>query len=328
MYIAIFIAPSTVFAAVDYKSGQPNGWFGSQWQEISAYVLYRTGTLGFMLLSIPFLFAARNNVLLWLTNWSHSTYLLLHRWVARVFALYVVIHSIIGLQIYAAHSKEVWWIWGAVATVATVLLAIGSELYVRASQYEFFLISHVLLSVFVVVGCWYHIIGWYASMAIYIPVTWGYEIWVYFGIAVWFFDRLARVGRILKNGAPRSRVPDLGNGYVRVDIHGIRWGAATGTPCLRLLPDPGSPSPLGEPPVLHHPDAEPSAARQLHTRRRREARGHRARQDGFRRPAQHRHPALHQESNRHHEAFAVPRRPAHPPGRAVFQLQHGACSTL
>ncbi len=228
IYIAIFVILSTVFAAVDYKSGQPNGWFGSQWQEISAYVLYRTGTLGFMLLPVLFLFASRNNVLLWLTNWSHSTYLLLHRWVARVFTLYVVIHSIIGLQIYAANSKEVWWIWGAVATVATALLAIGSGLYVRASQYEFFLISHILLSVFVVVGCWYHIIGWYASMAIYILDTWGYEIWVYFGIAVWFFDRLARVGRILRNGAPRSRVTDLGNGYVRVDIHGIRWGATPG----------------------------------------------------------------------------------------------------
>ena len=135
MYIATFIVLSTVFAAVDSKSGQPNGWFGSQWQEISAYVLYRTGTLGFMLLPILFLFAARNNVLLWLTNWSHSTYLLLHRWVARGFALYVVIHFIIGLQIYAAHSKEAWWIWGAVATVATVLLAIGSGLYMRPSQY-------------------------------------------------------------------------------------------------------------------------------------------------------------------------------------------------
>lgn len=228
LYIALFICLNAVLAAVDYQSAQPNGWFDSQWREISAYVLYRTGTFGFMLLPVLFLFALRNNILLWLTNWSHSTYLLLHRWVARVFTLYVVIHSIIGLQAYAQQAQTVWWAWGAVATITTVLLAVGSGLYVRASQYELFLIFHVVLSVFVVVGCWYHIVGWYASMAIFIPDTWGYEIWVYFGIAVWFFDRLVRLGRVLKNGALRAQATDLGNGYVRIDIPGVRWGSVPG----------------------------------------------------------------------------------------------------
>ena len=201
-----------ILSAVDYQSAQPNAWYGDEWHEISAYVLYRTGTFGFMLLPILLLFASRNNILLWFTNWSHSTYLLLHRWVARVFTLYVVIHSCIGLQIYAHNSQAEWWIWGAVATIATVALALFSGLYVRASQYELFLISHVVLSVFVVVGCWYHIFGWYVSMGILPPTTWGYEIWVYFGIAVWAFDRLFRIGRVLKNGAPRAHVTALGDG--------------------------------------------------------------------------------------------------------------------
>lgn len=228
LYIALFIGLNAALAAVGYQSAQPNAWFDSQRREISAYVLYRTGTFGFVLLPVILLFASRNNILLWLTNWSHSTYLLLHRWVARVFTLYVVVHSIIGLQAYAQQAQTEWWIWGAVATIATVLLAVGSGLYVRASQYELFLVSHVVLSVLVVVGCWYHIIGWYASMGIFIPDTWGYEVWVYFGIAVWFFDRLARLGRVWKNGAPRAQVTDLGNGYVRVDIPGARWGTAPG----------------------------------------------------------------------------------------------------
>jgi len=30
------------------------------------------------------LFSSRNNFLLWITNWSHTTYLLLHRWVEGV----------------------------------------------------------------------------------------------------------------------------------------------------------------------------------------------------------------------------------------------------
>ncbi|KAH6855938.1 hypothetical protein B0I37DRAFT_366158 [Chaetomium sp. MPI-CAGE-AT-0009] len=50
IYIAVFDILSAVLAGVDYQSGQPNGWFDRQWNEISAYVLDRTGTLGFMLL--------------------------------------------------------------------------------------------------------------------------------------------------------------------------------------------------------------------------------------------------------------------------------------
>ncbi|KAG7285983.1 hypothetical protein NEMBOFW57_008279 [Staphylotrichum longicolle] len=228
LYIALFIGLNVILSAVDYQSAQPNAWYNDQWHEISAYVLYRTGTFGFMLLPILLLFASRNNILLWFSNWSHSTYLLLHRWVARVFTLYVVIHSCIGLQIYAHNSQTEWWIWGAVATIATVALALVSGLYVRASQYELFLISHVVLSVFVVAGCWYHIFGWYASMGIFAPSTWGYEIWVYFGIAVWAFDRLFRLGRVLKNGARRAHVTALGDGYIRVDIPSVRWAPTPG----------------------------------------------------------------------------------------------------
>jgi hypothetical protein len=181
-----------------------------------------------MVLPIILLFSSRNNILLWFSDWSHSTYLLLHRWVARVFMLYVVVHSIIGLQVYAHNANTTWWIWGAVATMATVLLTLVSGLYVRKPQYELFLISHILLAVFVVVGTWYHIILWYASMGMYLPNLWGYEIWLYLGMVVWFFDRLMRVVRVFKSGVRRAKVTDLGEGYVRVDIPGIRWGSNPG----------------------------------------------------------------------------------------------------
>jgi hypothetical protein len=140
--------------------------------------------------------------------------------------LYVVIHSIIGLRVYVQYAQTEWWIWGAVATLGTVILTIGSGLYVRVAQYELFLISHIVLSVFVVVGCWYHLFGWYASMGMSLTDTWAYELWLYFAIAVWFFDRLFRVARVLKNGARRAQVTNLGHGYIRVDIRGVRWGSA------------------------------------------------------------------------------------------------------
>ena len=119
--------------------------------------------------------------------------------------------------------------WGAVATVAVMILVVASGLYVRSFGYEFFLIMHMLLSIFVLVGCWYHIKLW-------IGLTWGYETWLYAACAVWFFDRLARMARILRTGLRRARVTDLGGGYVRVDVTGIRWGSEPGKHVYTYFP--------------------------------------------------------------------------------------------
>ena len=222
LYVIMFFVLNLILTAVNYKSKQPHAWYTTQSKEILAYIFYRTGTLAFVLIPLLILFSSRNNILLWITNWSHSTFLLLHRWVARIFALQVLLHTLLALPLYyPAESKKEYWIWGAVATIAVMILTVASGLYIRRFVYEVFLITHILLSVFVIVGCWYHIKLW-------IGLTWGYETWLYAAFAVWFFDRLARLGRILKTGLSRAKVTDLGGGYVRVDIAGIRWGFEPG----------------------------------------------------------------------------------------------------
>jgi len=62
-----------------------------------AYILYRTGAYLYIMASLIFLFAGRHNILFWLTNWSHSTFLILNRWVARVFTLQAILHSILAV---------------------------------------------------------------------------------------------------------------------------------------------------------------------------------------------------------------------------------------
>lgn len=226
----MFFILNVVLSAVNYEPKQPHAWYATQRKEITAYIFYRTGVLAFVLAPLVFLFSSRNNILLWMTNWSHSTFLLLHRWLARIFALQVLLHTLLALPLYyPLEAKKEYWIWGAVATVAVMILVVGSGLYVRLFAYEFFLISHILLSIFVIVGCWYHIKLW-------IGLTWGYETWLYAACAVWFFDRLARVGRIVTLGPRRAKVTDLGGGYVRVDVFGIRWGSEPGKHVYTFFP--------------------------------------------------------------------------------------------
>lgn len=224
-YIAVLFTFNIVFLSVGYKTMYPRqafNWYTNRYQELMAYFMWRTGVLAFCQMPVVFLFSSRNNVLLWLSNWSHSTYMLLHRWVARLFLLQALLHSILAVVLYkntgyyASSLKLGWWIWGIVATVAAVIIVLTSFLIIRQRAYELFLITHNVMAVILVVDCWYHIWIGYEG-------TFGYETWIYATIAVWFFDRAARVGRILKTGIRRAKVTSVSDSIIRIDIPGIRW---------------------------------------------------------------------------------------------------------
>ncbi|KAH4897678.1 hypothetical protein HBI80_190790 [Parastagonospora nodorum] len=228
-YIVLFIVLNIIATASEYRSFQVpyNAWFPDRWQEVMAYVSNRTGVLAFALAPLTILFSGRNNILLWFTNWSHSTYMLLHRWVARIFTLQVILHSILEFILYHrkgevdAEQKEPYWIWGAVATVACCIMVVISTLYFRRKSYEIFLILHILLAIFVIAGSWYHVEFRYER-------KWGYEFWLYATCAVWFFDRLMRVARLAKNGVKRAEVTQITDNIVRIDIKDVRWDANPG----------------------------------------------------------------------------------------------------
>lgn len=223
----MFLILNIVLTSVSFQSRQPNAWYSSTWSEIMAYVLYRTGALAYIIAPLIWLFGGRNNILLWATNWSRSTFLVLHRWVARIFTLQVLLHSIIAVILYQAEGtydeaiKSPYWIWGIVATLCCVILAFGSGLYVRNYAYEFFLVTHIALSLVLVIGCWYHAYDLYKYLG-------GYEDWIIAISAIWMFDRLGRALRIAIAGPRRAKVTVLSQDYVRIDIPGIRWGSDPG----------------------------------------------------------------------------------------------------
>lgn len=228
LYVVIFIILNIILTCIGYQSRQPSAWYASRYYEILSYVMYRSGVFGYIIAPLIFLFGSRNNFLLWTTNWSHSTFLVLHRWVARVFAFQSLLHSVLAVYIYkkeGMYDMEVikpYWIWGIVATLAVVVLTFGSQLFVRSFAYEFFLLTHIVFSVIVIVGFWYHAYDLYKWLG-------GYQTWIYCIVAIWFGDRLMRVARVVMAGGPRrAKVTELGQDYVRIDVPGIRWGSEPG----------------------------------------------------------------------------------------------------
>lgn len=225
LFIAYILIINIVLSSVGYTSAQPNAWYpGSVRDEIITLVANRVGVLSFANIPLLILYSSRNNVLLWVTDWSHSTFLLLHRWVAGVATIQAIIHSIIYLQLrleahtHAEESKLPYWIWGIVATLSMSILLPSSVLYIRHKAYELFLAWHVALSVLTVVGCYYHILCRFAHQ-------WGYETWIWAAMAVWGFDRVMRMLRVGKNGLRHAIVTKVDDDYVRVDVPGV---AATG----------------------------------------------------------------------------------------------------
>ncbi|KAK6363063.1 hypothetical protein TWF730_000510 [Orbilia blumenaviensis] len=234
LYILMFFILNVILTCVNYHRSQPHPWWFPPKEEILAYIGYRTGHISYALLPLVILFSGRNNFLLWVTNWSYATYMLLHRWIARIFALHAIIHSIVllltyqGTGSYPVESVKPYWQWGIVATVLVCAMLVLSQLYFRRLSYEIFLIGHILMAVFVIAGCWYHVI-----------LKWGfnfYDNWLYAACAVWFFDRLIRVIRTAKNGIRRAVVTELDADHVRVDIQGVRWPSKPGYVAYAYFP--------------------------------------------------------------------------------------------
>jgi hypothetical protein len=220
VFLFYLIAVNIIFCCVGYDSRQPNSWFASSTAEIRSFVGNRTGALSLVNIAISVLYAGRNNVLISLTDWSHTTYLLLHRWVASIATLQACIHSAIYLYNYmesgehATEAKLDYWIWGVVATLGMVFLLPTSVLPLRQKFYELFLVWHVVLAWFVILGSLLHIILRFSKQ-------WGYELWMYIAFAFWAFDRMHRLVRLARNGVRKAHITVIDEDYIRLDIPGI-----------------------------------------------------------------------------------------------------------
>jgi hypothetical protein len=61
--------------------------------QIWRYVADRTGIMAYANLPILWMFAGRNNIFLWATDWSFATFSVFHRNIATVATLQAIVHS-------------------------------------------------------------------------------------------------------------------------------------------------------------------------------------------------------------------------------------------
>lgn len=221
LFIFYLILINIVFSAVNHEYITPNSWHpGNKERWMAVMISNRIGLLSFANLPLLFLYAGRNNILLWITDWSHSTFLLLHRWVAAIATVQATLHSVIYLYDYSkrgkhnAEAKKPYWYWGIIATLGMLLLFPTSALPVRRLLYEVFLAWHVSISILIVAACYWHIVFRFQHQ-------WGYETWIYVCMAIWGFDRVFRILRLLQFGVKTAEITTIDDEYVRITVPGI-----------------------------------------------------------------------------------------------------------
>ncbi|CAJ0546526.1 Ff.00g011530.m01.CDS01 [Fusarium sp. VM40] len=164
--------------------------------QLLRHVSDRTGIISFANFPLIWLFGMRNNLIIWLTGWEFKTFNNFHRWVGRIAAVQAVIHSIGytililqrgGWAYFWRMCNMTYWWTGELATIFLCLLITLSIFWLRRRHYEFFLITHIGLSILIL-----------ATMLGHVSIFRGdYDPLVWIPVTIWFLDRFIRGARIM-----------------------------------------------------------------------------------------------------------------------------------
>lgn len=198
VHYPVQISPYTYTSPSTYKAG----WLG-----------WRSGCLALYKMPLLWLFAGRNNFLIWVTGWQFEIFNIWHRWIARMFFVDVFIHSVAYTVEYAIEDyytlelEEGWFRWGIAGTVLIGLLCFHATKTLRAPAYELFKYLHIAMAVVTLVATWYHCKDFFYLEENY--TTW----------AIWGFDRAARLLRILINGLNnKAHIKSYPNGFLEINV--------------------------------------------------------------------------------------------------------------
>ncbi|KAI4637352.1 hypothetical protein J4E83_000167 [Alternaria metachromatica] len=221
--IFLFVALNVVLCSCSYRLTEGNLYWPKKSVQFLRFVSDRTGIISLANFPLVWLFGMRNDLLIWVTGWGFGTYNAFHRWAARVATVQAVVHSV-GYTLMILErggwpsflnywTKHYFWN-GELSTIAMCGLLAFSFYGIRRAHYEFFLVTHIALSIATLWTMYYHV-------EIFTNGEWNIFIWPCVG--VWVFDRIMRLSRILAfNRSPlstKARVTyDPSSNLVRMEV--------------------------------------------------------------------------------------------------------------
>ncbi|KAI0774134.1 hypothetical protein C8Q74DRAFT_811244 [Fomes fomentarius] len=183
---------------------------------------YRAGKLTANQLPFMVLLAMKNNPISWLTGIGHERLNLIHRGVSRCYFPFVWLH-LVGMY-YRAPAKLLnsgWKAAGLVGCITFNVIIFASFKGIRQRFYEMFYVSHVALSITLLVAINVHLTG-----HDYTSLIWG--MW-----AIWGLDRVLRASRHIHNLITRpfklnANVSVVSEDGLRISIRRKIWGGWRG----------------------------------------------------------------------------------------------------
>lgn len=209
-----YFALNVFFLFHNYKITENNQLFGpnSNTLQTARYLADRAGVLSFAHFPLLVLFAGRNNILIGFSELPYATFMIFHKWTARVMVVHATLHTLAYLWMlwykgsFAVFIHEWWFVMGVLAIVLGVLILLFAAHYFRVRFYEWFLVSHIVFALLFFISCWEHC------------VTFGWLDWIACAFAFWITDRLIRIYRLARFGAPRATIEHISDDTFKVSV--------------------------------------------------------------------------------------------------------------
>lgn len=206
--LVVFVVLVSYLSVCEIHSVPNDPIFDTSTIALIRYYSVRTGILATYLTPLLILFAGRNNILLGFTGWDYSTFMTFHRWISRLMALLVAVHSM-GYGIILHQHKTIpmaYIFYGAAGTYACIALIVQALLILRRKFYEMFLFIHIVLAAIFLGTAWMHVKD--------LNFLWFYH----FAVWVWISDRALRIHRLVSFGFPQAKICLFTDSTLKVSV--------------------------------------------------------------------------------------------------------------
>ncbi|ODV97398.1 hypothetical protein PACTADRAFT_49117 [Pachysolen tannophilus NRRL Y-2460] len=209
-----YLIITIVILAVRYRYDPYNVIESTHGLQVARLLADRAGIIAICHVPLIIVFGTRNNLLLLVTGFTQSNFILFHKWIGRVMFFNAVIHGCAYTNyciVYGSYADsdthDTYFRYGMTALVAAGLIMAQSFHFWRRYTYEIFLYGHIILSAVFIVGCWHHcsILGWMS--------------WIYSAIALWALDGFLRLVRVLCFGFPKARIEAISDDTLKITVN-------------------------------------------------------------------------------------------------------------